>query len=65
VYRAVKGGKDFAIKKVRYETGVDIKLADVVERVFELLSGLCPYLMSIEDSFEDVFFFYFFFFLLL
>jgi hypothetical protein len=58
VYSAVKGEKRFAIKMVPYETKDEIEFADNEERTFKLVSGLCPYLMSIEDSFEDVFVFF-------
>jgi hypothetical protein len=60
VYSAFKGEKKFQIKMVRYETKDEIEFADTEERTFKLLSGLCPYLMSIEDSFEDVFIFFLF-----
>jgi hypothetical protein len=58
VYSAVKGEKRFAIKRVLYETKDEIESGDNEERMLESLSGLCPYLMSIEDSFEDVFVFF-------
>jgi hypothetical protein len=64
VYSAVKGEKRFAIKKVHYETRNEIESADNEERTFKLLSGLCPYLMSVEDSFKDVSLFLFFFLLI-
>jgi hypothetical protein len=54
VFSAVKGGERFAIKRIPYETENEIEFADNEERTFKLLKGLCPYLMSIEDSFEDV-----------
>jgi serine/threonine protein kinase len=55
VYIAVKGEKKFVIKRLPYETKDEIELADNEERMLESLSGLCPYLMNTEDSFEDVF----------
>jgi serine/threonine protein kinase len=61
VYSAVKGEKRFAIKMVPYETKDEIEFADNEERTFKLLSGLCPYLVRIEDSFEDVLFYFIFF----
>jgi hypothetical protein len=60
VYSAVKGGKRFAIKRMPYETQKEIEFADNEERTFKLLKGLCPYLMSIEDSFKDVSFIFLF-----
>jgi hypothetical protein len=62
VYKAFKGGKEFAVKKVPYQTEHEIESADKEEEMLKLFKGLCPYLMGIEDSFEDVFFFIPFFF---
>jgi hypothetical protein len=60
VYSAVKNGERFAIKRVPCNTKDEIKFADNVERTFKLLNASCPYLMSTEESFNDVFFFFFF-----
>jgi hypothetical protein len=66
VFSAVKDGKKYAIRMMRYGTKDEIELADNGEQTFKLLKGSYPYLMSLEDSFKYVFFFYFyiFFFLL-
>jgi hypothetical protein len=59
VYSAVKNGKRFTIKRVPYETKDEVEFADSEERTLKLLNGLCPYIMTFEDSFEDVFFCFF------
>jgi hypothetical protein len=65
VFNAVKDGKRFAIRRMPYETKDEIEFADIGERTFKLLKGSYPYLMSLEDSFQDVFFFLISFFILL
>jgi hypothetical protein len=56
VFSAVKGGKKYAIRRMPYKTRDEIEFADNGERTFKLLRGSLPYLMSLEDSFTDVFF---------
>jgi hypothetical protein len=60
IYSALKDGKRYAIERVCYETRREVELVDSRERTFNLLKGSYPYLMSIEDSFKDVFFNFFF-----
>jgi hypothetical protein len=64
VYGAFERGENFVIKKLRYKAKDEIEFVDSEEQTFKLLNASCPYLMSIEDSFKNVFFFVISFFIL-
>jgi hypothetical protein len=56
VYKVGKGGRDFALKELNFESEDEQKLANEEERCFKLLKKGCPYLVEFIESFERVFF---------